>query len=381
MKIGDRVKFLTETGGGVVSGFRDKDTVLVEDSDGFEIPMRISDVVVESGSDYDGGTWEAKKASAAGKPAHKPAIKSGSGAGASAAAAEAGNGVSRDTVKGVKAVETHYAAFPVERSGGEKLNVSLAFLPEASGENGGSGFEVYIINDSNYFVTLQWLEASGAAWKARYGATLEPNTKEYIETVRGERIASLERTALQLIACKREKPFDLKPALSIEMRFDVSRLYKSGAYRSNPYFDEPAIIVDAVKDDRAVRTLFADASQIERALMGEGHAKTGVPHTDEAVREKDKGLIEVDLHAAALFDSDKGLSDADIHNAQRHKMEEIMEKYRRRKGTRIIFIHGKGAGVLKSDLLHLLRSRYPSCTTQDASYSQYGFGATMVIVR
>ena len=35
-KIGDRVRFLSETGGGRVTGFRGKNIVLVEDEDGFE---------------------------------------------------------------------------------------------------------------------------------------------------------------------------------------------------------------------------------------------------------------------------------------------------------------------------------------------------------
>ena len=36
MKIGDKVRFLSEVGGGRVSGFQGKDIVLVEDEDGFE---------------------------------------------------------------------------------------------------------------------------------------------------------------------------------------------------------------------------------------------------------------------------------------------------------------------------------------------------------
>lgn len=46
MKVGDKVRFLSETGGGIVSGFSGKDVVLVEDEDGFEIPMLITQVVV-----------------------------------------------------------------------------------------------------------------------------------------------------------------------------------------------------------------------------------------------------------------------------------------------------------------------------------------------
>ena len=46
MKIGDKVRFLSETGGGVIAGFQGKNIVLVEDEDGFQIPVRSNDVVV-----------------------------------------------------------------------------------------------------------------------------------------------------------------------------------------------------------------------------------------------------------------------------------------------------------------------------------------------
>ena len=46
MKIGDKVRFLSEVGGGRVSGFQGKDIVLVEDEDGFDVPMKINEIVV-----------------------------------------------------------------------------------------------------------------------------------------------------------------------------------------------------------------------------------------------------------------------------------------------------------------------------------------------
>ena len=51
MKIGDKVQFLSEKGGGFVAGFRGKDIVLVEDEDGFQIPTPISEVVIMSGAE------------------------------------------------------------------------------------------------------------------------------------------------------------------------------------------------------------------------------------------------------------------------------------------------------------------------------------------
>jgi hypothetical protein len=45
IKIGDKVKFLNDVGGGVVTGFINKTTVNVEDQDGFEVPYPINQLV------------------------------------------------------------------------------------------------------------------------------------------------------------------------------------------------------------------------------------------------------------------------------------------------------------------------------------------------
>lgn len=55
MKIGDKVRFLSDTGGGKVAGFQGKNIVLVEDSDGFQIPTPINEVVVVEEDNYTTG--------------------------------------------------------------------------------------------------------------------------------------------------------------------------------------------------------------------------------------------------------------------------------------------------------------------------------------
>lgn len=46
MKIGDKVRFLNDVGGGKVTGFRPGGIVLVEDEDGFDMPVPQNEVVV-----------------------------------------------------------------------------------------------------------------------------------------------------------------------------------------------------------------------------------------------------------------------------------------------------------------------------------------------
>ena len=45
MKIGDKVRFLSDTGGGFIADIKGK-IVLVEDEDGFQIPTPINEIVI-----------------------------------------------------------------------------------------------------------------------------------------------------------------------------------------------------------------------------------------------------------------------------------------------------------------------------------------------
>ena len=197
MKIGDEVRFLNEVGGGKVVAFRDKNVVLVKDGDGFEIPMLINEVVVVESDSYD-RKFNAAKAE---KPVAPP---------------------KSETVRREKTADVQAAAggFHAERREGEKLNIYMAFVPVNPEDMVSTTFDTYIINDSNYFVTLSYLSAEGLAWNARFEGTLEPNTKFFVEELGREDLDKIARVALQMIAYKREKPFALKPALSVELRID-----------------------------------------------------------------------------------------------------------------------------------------------------------------
>ena len=47
----------------------------------------------------------------------------------------------------------------------------------------------------------------------------------------------------------------------------------------------------------------------------------------------------------------------------------------------IVFIHGIGNGTLKKELHKSIESDYPVCQFEDASFKEYGFGATLVRIR
>ena len=89
-------------------------------------------------------------------------------------------------------------------------------------------------------------------------------------------------------------------------------------------------------------------------------------------------IIECDLHINELVDTTAGMSNSDMLQLQLDKFNEVMRENLRRPGAKVVFIHGKGEGVLRKALLDELRRKYPRCEAQDASFREYGFGATLV---
>lgn len=92
-------------------------------------------------------------------------------------------------------------------------------------------------------------------------------------------------------------------------------------------------------------------------------------------------ILEVDLHAHELLETEAGMSAGDIKQYQLSKFNSVMQEHLKDKGKRIVFIHGKGDGILRRAILDELNRKYKQCEYQDASFQQYGFGATMVIIK
>ena len=72
---------------------------------------------------------------------------------------------------------------------------------------------------------------------------------------------------------------------------------------------------------------------------------------------------------------------ADILSYQLKKFREVLDQFAGKKGQRVVFIHGKGAGVLRRALINELTYRYKKYTYQDASFQEYGYGATQVTIK
>jgi hypothetical protein len=88
--------------------------------------------------------------------------------------------------------------------------------------------------------------------------------------------------------------------------------------------------------------------------------------------------MEVDLHINQLTASSKGMDNFDMLTLQLETAKHKLEFAIKNKIPKIVFIHGMGAGVLKTELEYLFKNY--NVYWNDASFQKYGLGATEVKV-
>ena len=378
MKIGDKVRFLFETGGGIVKGFQGKDIALVEDENGFSIPMLIRECVVIDTNEYN---FEKKSVKASPNPSQGGGFQASQNKNNCSQSKSTAFEISESPLLGRGLGEAPYR--PMERREGEKLNVALAFVPVDIKQISTTIFEAYIVNDSNYYISYLYASPTAGGMKLRSQGIIEPNTKLFIEEFGREQLGEMERVNLQLFAYKLEKNYMKKPAVDVELRIDTVKFYKLHTFNTDsPFFEEPALVYDIVRDDRPVRQVFVEADELKEALLKKTREDNRPNRTPQPARkQKMDNTIEVDLHIHELLDNINGLSNSDMLNYQLDVFRKTMDEYRSKKNQRLVFIHGKGEGVLRNALLKELKNKYGSCVSQDASFREYGFGALLVIIK
>ena len=356
MKIGDRVRFLSEVGGGVVAGFQGNGIVLVEDEDGFQVPTAIGDVVVVNDEDYSTQRIVESKAKA--------------------------HPVGDDADYDPADRPVTFRAPVEERRGGDVLSAYLAFVPIDTKSLTTTRFEAYFVNDSNYYIRYAYSTAEGAALHLRHTAEVEPNTKLFIEEFGREELNDMERVCIQAFAYKRDKTFAPKRVIDVQLRIDPVKFYKLHTFRENDYFEQPALIYAVVENDKAAFPLVIDPNRLKKDMMEKACADTASSRSSVASKIEDKNApVVVDLHASELLDTTAGMSSADILNYQLKTFRDTLKQHEKEKGRKIIFIHGKGEGVLRNAIVSELRYRYKQYPYQDASFREYGYGATQVTIK
>lgn len=378
-KVGDTVRYLNSIGGGKI--VKIVGNMAYVDEDGFETPVLLKELVVVMPAGH-----QEKSGSSANLMFDQKAF-------------DAGKQAEPEATKNTAPTQTEEPLPIEETSHGEKLNVSLAFEPQDLKRLSSTSFAAVLVNDSNYYLYFTFLTRSDDehGWQTTYSGIVEPNLLVDLAVFSHDELPRLERIAFQCIAFKKDKPFALKTPVSISQKIDLTKFYKLHCFRNGVYFDSPVLEFPLIKDDIPSKALKINTSELEEAMMSTPQNKdiakqlaskfkvdSGL-HSKKSSKQDNNPykllpIIEIDLHIGELVDTTAGMNNSDMLNLQLDTVRKTMDSHRQRKGQKIVFIHGKGEGVLRKAVLELLKKEYPKAELQDASFREYGFGATLVTI-
>ncbi len=347
VKKGDKVRFLNMEGGGIITRIEGR-TVYVEEDDGFEYPVTDNEVVlIEAGAEQK---KQAEQRAAEQKRTEVPEI--------------------------MPTTSTDDYTYSETQADDANPQFFVAFLKS---DNGNSGFvDLYIVNDSNSFVFFSISEHVGNTTDVRmlhYG-TIEPNTKLMLDKYNPQRIDNQTWT-VQLVLYKKNGQYKPLSPVETELKIKSARFFKDNAFAPNNYFAERAVLYSVIATELQSKIDQLTIADLHKIMADKERAER--QHTSKA-NAKPGEIIEVDLHINAIIDNTTGLSNSEMLQLQIARFNHVMTENASNKGQRIVFIHGVGNGTLKNEVRKLLDRNYRKCYYQDASFKEYGYGATMVVI-
>lgn len=391
MRIGDKVRFLNQTGGGIVVGFARKGWVTVKDEDDFEFPIPEKEcVVIEE------------------------------------------NVVAKEDVK-------------IQTKDGDKLNIAVVYTKK------GKEYICTLANECNYTLFVTYTNclkedksstAPNESFVTTFSGEVLPYERKELFHFGIEHINNYsKRVILRAIPfkpnnmkLKGDVTHKIKPIIELDYILDPTNLLKESMFRPNDYIKENGYVISVVNETvqnqpivpeikgNDIRAALKEKFEGEKAVASQqagnaqlsagrsqlsGNAQLSgqkIGASDKAfvggkwvnlpgsglqrewlqdtalIKINPQGLYEVDLHAGALLDTTIGMDNTAILKYQLEKFNEAMAAVLHKKGGKIVFIHGKGDGVLRKALLAELKNKYSRCKWQDASFKEYGYGATMVTI-
>lgn len=336
-RIGDKVKFLNEKGGGIVSKITTE--YIYVDSDGFELPMLHSELIIIDANKED-------------KELNKR----------------------EDVIEDIEVVKKSITSISNKLSKG----IYLAFSPINQNILLSGDIGIYLINYTKtkgfYSIFLE----ENRQYKMVYTGNFETATASLIDTINRNETSKFSNIIFQCIFSDVVEHSVPQP-FSCNIEIKRSRFLKEDMYIFNPIISLNSVTVQLMRFDEInyISNVNDKGSHkinnISKASIIE---KTSI--IDKYKTSKDEA--EVDLHIDKLVNDISKIDDSKKLKYQIDFFEKCLESAIENSLKRVIFIHGVGVGVLKMEIHKILNS-YENVEYRDASISVYGIGATEVLIR
>lgn len=346
IKVGDKVKFLNDTGGGIVSEIIDDRMVNVRIEDGFDVPALVSELIMDSDeNNLDEKPYEL-------------------------------NGKSEDSDKSNTEVDKITDNSIMAGNLPEKTLKSVYFgmVPVMGKMIFKSDIDTYLINDCDFYIYYMAGYFERDSFIYLKSGLLEANTKEHMKTFTQTEISKIRKYHFQILFVSKGKYFPQHP---VDYYFNIAKIsfYKENIYKDNEFFHEKAYIFKIAGDNPEDEIINLTDSEISKGLSDKEGTKK---KAGKIINKPNPEIEEVDLHIHEIADDYSGLTEGEILNIQLNRFHSELDKAIQRNLKKIVFIHGLGNGKLKYEIRNAIDTKYPDLTYQDASFKEYGFGATLV---
>lgn len=326
LRIGDKVRFLNEVGEGTIVSFKDKETVFVEMADGFEIPYLTKHLV----------------------PIHTELIL---------------NPEVENIDMVLETILSDCVYFIIEPDHEMPLLVT--------------DYKFYLFNSSSYNTSFTYSVKDDSHFQTLKHGELGAYQKVFLKQVKK---SFFQEFAYHKIECLFYKNMHYKSQIPLaEILFINERVISRASLVKHTEF-KLAVYAFILKDD------FLDTKVVEQTLNPEDVTRLKAikefkqPLKTSVAKQKIKDLTrEIDLHIEELIDSHKNLTNGQILNIQTERFEKEMEHCLSNGIKKLIVIHGVGNGKLKQEITSILKS-INGISYHDASYKNYGFGATEILI-
>lgn len=325
LRIGDKVRFLNEVGEGIVSRIKDKQTVFVEMLDGFEIPFLINQLV----------------------PIHTELI------------------LDKD-------------AENIELNPDAHLTDAIYFVIEPDHEFASliNDYKIYLFNASSFNLLFSYSIKDEEYFQTLKHGEIGPYQKVLLRQVKMQFFKEYFYHKIECLLYKNTF-FKAQTPVAEVLHITPQGLQKAKTIKHDEFkFPVYGFIL---KDEfTSVTKVEPELSLIDIEKLKSVKEFRSKEKVSKSSREYLKSLEkEVDLHIEELVENVSGLSNFEMLNIQLERFEKELDAALEKNMKKIIFIHGVGNGRLKQEIISVLKATR-GISFQDASYKEYGFGATQV---
>ncbi len=355
-KVGDKVKFLNEKGGGVVSKIISSSLVNIAIEEGFEIPHLTSEIIkVETEDHFD-------------SPKHMfhedYQVKIETPMASEYESDTRNVPLLKQPAKGVLADGIYFAFLPHDQ---KWLITGM--------------LDVYLVNQTEYDILYNiFLESERGKYSGFDYGSINAESMVLLETLERDDVGKWENGFIQVMYHKDRDRIILNPGNS-QFRVQGSRFYQEGSYKESGILNGKAILVSLLPMSASV-TLYKNEAMSKDEAQDNLIVKSVDIEPEHIIDKHRTGPTEavVDLHLSELVEDEDSLENTEKLRIQVNYFTKCIESAIANHFSKVTFIHGVGTGVLKTTIKEILKD-YPNIEYRDASMKQFGYGATDIIIR